>query len=79
MGPRNHVLDGNPQVLRYVATATNSGIKIAITGFVRTTATIGNNFMELGLSGRPTDLRYFRYLAPKGTLPWQSFFGFLYI
>jgi len=34
MGPRNHVLDGNPQVLRVVAMATNFGTKVAITGIV---------------------------------------------
>jgi len=34
MGPRNHVLDDVPQVLRDVAMATNFGTKIAITGFV---------------------------------------------
>ena len=34
MGPRNHVLDGSPQVLRDVGMATNFGTKIAITGFV---------------------------------------------
>jgi len=39
MGPRNHVLDGRPQVLRDFAMATNFGTKIAITGFVRTIAT----------------------------------------
>jgi len=39
MGPRNHVLDGSPEVLRDVAMATNFGTKIAITGFVRTIAT----------------------------------------
>jgi len=33
-GPRNHVLDGGPEVLRDVAMATNFGTKIAITGFV---------------------------------------------
>jgi len=33
-GPRNHVLDGGPDVLRDVAMATNFGTKIAITGFV---------------------------------------------
>jgi len=32
MGPRNHVLDGSPSVLRDVAVATNFGTKIAITG-----------------------------------------------
>jgi len=38
VGPGNHVLDGGSQVLRDVATATNFGTKIAITGFVRTIA-----------------------------------------
>jgi len=39
MDPRNYVLDWSPEVLRDVAMATNFGTKIAITGFVRTTAT----------------------------------------
>jgi len=39
MGPRNHVLDGTPVVLRDVVMATNFGTKIAITGFVITIAT----------------------------------------
>jgi len=34
MGPRYHVLEGSPQVLRDVAMVTNFGTKIAITGFV---------------------------------------------
>jgi len=34
MGPRNHVLDGGPAVLRDVAMATNFGSQFAITGFV---------------------------------------------
>jgi len=34
MGPRNHVLDGSPQVPRDVAMATNLGKQFAITGFV---------------------------------------------
>jgi len=34
MGPRNHVLDGSPQVLRNVAMTTNFVTTIAITGFV---------------------------------------------
>ena len=34
MGPRNHVLDGNPQVLRDVAMATNFETQFAITGFM---------------------------------------------
>jgi len=34
MGPRNHVADEGPQVLKDIAMATNFGTKIAITGFV---------------------------------------------
>ena len=34
MGPRNHVLDGSPEVLRDVAIATNFGTQSAITGFL---------------------------------------------
>jgi len=34
MGPRNHVLDGGPVVLRDIATATNFVMHIVITGFV---------------------------------------------
>jgi len=34
VGPKNHVLDGGPAVLRDVAMATNSGKQFAITGFV---------------------------------------------
>jgi len=34
MGPRNHVLDGSPEVLRDVAIATNFGTQSAVTGFV---------------------------------------------
>jgi len=34
MGPRYHVLDGSPVVLRDVATATNFGPQFAIIGFV---------------------------------------------
>ena len=30
MGPRNHVLDGGPAVLRVVAIATNFGTNVAI-------------------------------------------------
>ena len=33
-GPRNHVLDGGPAVLRDVAIATNFGTQFAIPGFV---------------------------------------------
>jgi len=39
MGPMNHVLDGGPQVLRDIATATNIGMQFAITGFVWMTVT----------------------------------------
>ena len=39
VGPKNHILDAGPEVLRDVAMATNFGTKIAITGFVRTIAT----------------------------------------
>jgi len=35
MGPRNHVLDGSPQVLNDVVMETNFGTIIAITAFVR--------------------------------------------
>jgi len=34
MGPKNHVLDGSPEVLRDVAMATNLGAQFAITGFL---------------------------------------------
>ena len=34
MGRRNHVLDGDPTVMRDVAMATNFGMQFAITGFV---------------------------------------------
>ena len=34
IGPRNHVLDGSPQVLRDVAMATNFGTQFAVTGFL---------------------------------------------
>ena len=34
MGPRNHVLDGDPAVLRDVAMTTNFGSQFAINGFV---------------------------------------------
>ena len=32
--PRNHMLDGSPEVLRDVVMATNFGAQFAITGFV---------------------------------------------
>jgi len=32
MGPRNHVLDGSPEVLRDVAMATSFGTQFATTG-----------------------------------------------
>jgi len=31
------------------------------------------------MSGRPTKCRYCRHPATKKTLPWQPFFGFLYM
>ena len=34
VGPRNHVLDGGPAMLREVAMATNFGLQFAIIGFV---------------------------------------------
>jgi len=34
VGPRNHALDGGPDVLRGVAVTTNFGTQFAITGFV---------------------------------------------
>jgi len=78
MGPKNQVLDGSLEVLRDVAMATNSGTKIAITGFVRTIAT-RRLVMEGGLSGRPTECRYCRYLAHSGRCHgnhfWLSVYG----
>ena len=53
------------ECLRVVAMATNFGTKIAITGFVRTIAT-RQLVMDGGLSGRPTECRYCRYLANEG-------------
>ena len=47
------MLDGSPDVLRKVAMATHFANKIAITGFVRTIATIGY-WLWRGLGGRPT-------------------------
>jgi len=41
VGPRNHVLDGSPHVLRDVAMAINFGTQFAITGFM---ALMGYNF-----------------------------------
>jgi len=34
MGPRNHVLDGSPEMVRDVAMATNFGTQFAINGFL---------------------------------------------
>ena len=51
MGPRNHVLDGSPDVLRDIAMTTNYETEIAITGFVRTIVT-RQWVMEGSLSGR---------------------------
>jgi len=81
MGPRNHVLDGSPEVLRDVAMANNFGTKIAISGFVWTIATrqlvIGRGFETL--SGRPTKSRYCRYLAPKWRCHGNHFFAFSWV
>ena len=65
MGPKNHVLDGGPQVLKDIAMATDFGTNIAITGFVWTIAT-RQFVMEGGLSGWPTKCRYCRFCATKG-------------
>jgi len=51
MGPRNHVLDGDPAVLRDVAMATSLGLILLLTGFVWTITT-RHLVMEGGLSGR---------------------------
>jgi len=56
MGPRNHVLDGSPEMLRDFVMTTKFGTKISITSFVRTIAT-RQLVMERGLNGRPTDCR----------------------
>jgi len=77
MGPRNHVLDRSPQVLRDVAMATNFGTKIAITGFVRMIAT-RRLVMEGSLSGRPTECRYCRYLAHRERCHCNHFWLSLY-
>jgi len=77
MGPRNHVLDWSPQVLRDVAMATNFGTKIAITGFVRMIAT-RRLVMEGSLSGRPTECRYCRYLAHRERCHCNHFWLSLY-
>jgi len=37
-GPKNHVLDGDPEMLRDLAMVTKFGTQFAITGFVRTIA-----------------------------------------
>jgi len=65
MGPRNHVLDGGPEVLGDLAMSTNFGTQFSITAFVWTIAA-RRLVMEWGLSGWPTKLRYCRYAATKG-------------
>ena len=50
---------------KVIATATNFGTKIAITGFVCMIAT-RQLVIEGSLSGRPTKCRYCRYIASKG-------------
>ena len=60
IGPRNHVLDGDLEVLRDIAMATNFEMQFAISGFVLTIAT-RQLVMEGGLSGRPTVGRYCQY------------------
>jgi len=75
MGPRNHVLDGSPQVLRDVAMATNFGTKIAINGFVRMIAN-RQLVMEGGLSGWLTECRYCQYLAHRERCHCNHFLAF---
>ena len=64
--------------LRVVAMATNFGTKIAITGFVRTTAT-RQLVMKASLCGRLTKCRYCRYLAHRADVAMVTIFGFLYM
>jgi len=78
MACRNHVSDKSPEALRDVAMVTNFGTQFAITGILAFGAgqpilglqlllalcerlRLGNWFR--GLSGRPTECRYCRYLA----------------
>ena len=69
---------GIPEVLQGVAMATNFGTKIAITGFVRKTATIGNCLWR-GFECWPIECRYCRYLAPIRDVAMATICGFLYM
>jgi len=74
-GPRNHVLDGSPEILRDIAMATSFGTQFAVTGFVRTMAT-RQLVMEGGLSGWLTDCRCCQNPAPKGRCHGNHFLAF---
>jgi len=78
MSRRNHVLDGGPAVPRNVAMTTNFGTKIAINwlcvndtdnaiGYGRDFEWSADRMQILPISCTP------------GTLPWQPFYGFLYM
>jgi len=78
------VLDGGPAVLRDIAMATNFVMQFAITGFV------GYNFRCMiasdtlvdsrgGFSGSSYPMKTWPILRFLETLPWQPFFGFLYM
>jgi len=54
------------------------GLKLLLTGFVWTIAT-RQLVMEGSLSGRLTECRYLPISCNYGMLPWQPFFGFLYV
>ena len=79
MVPVNHVLDGGPALLRYVAMATNFGMQFAINGFV------GYNFgcviasdmlfdSRGGFRGHAIRRRHSRD-SVLGSLPWQPTLG----
>jgi len=65
MDRTNHVLDGGPEVLRYIAMATNFETKIAINWLYVNDSDEAIGYGG-GLSGRPTECRYCQYPAPKG-------------
>jgi len=78
-GRKNHVLDGGPALLRYVAMATNFGMQFAINGFV------GYNFgcviasdmlfdSRGGFRGHAIRRRHSRD-SVLGSLPWQPTLG----
>jgi len=79
MCPRNSVLDGGPEMLRDVAVATNFGTKIAITGFVWMIATRLLVLKGVWVVGQQNADNADTLQPVKGTLPWQPFFGFLYV